>query len=338
MPTIPDWARAHGPPAIQGRIRQSAEDFEVTENLGFPLSGDGEHDYLWLEKRDANSNWVAGRLARHAGIPGRDVGFAGMKDRNALTRQWFSVRRPSSAGTDWSAFDLPGVQILEATRHDRKLKRGALESNRFRIAVRDVDASQATIDEKLAVLKRAGVPNYFGDQRFGRDGDNIRLAKALFAGERLPRHKRSIALSAARAFLFNHILDRRVRDGSWNRLLAGECACLDGSNSFFVVEQPDEELKSRCERLDIHPGGALWGKGDSPCRGEVRELEQAVVQPFGELREGLEARTELSRRALRLKLHELEWERDGTCLRLAFHLRRGGYATAFLRELAITGI
>jgi tRNA pseudouridine13 synthase len=335
MPTLPDWARAHGVPEVQGHIRQSASDFEVSEILGYELSGDGEHDYLWLEKQDANTPWVAGKLARHAGIRDKDVGFAGMKDRKAVTRQWFSVRRPTAAGTDWSSLDLSGVRILDKTRHERKLKRGALQSNRFRIAIRDVDAAKDAIDERLELLREKGVPNYFGRQRFGRDGNNLKMASDLFAGKRINRSKRGITLSAARSFLFNHILQRRVLDDSWDRLLPGECACLDGSNSFFVVDRLDAETRQRCEDMDIHPGGALWGSGESPCSGEILKLEQSVVEPFKDYREGLESHMELSRRALRLAVRDFEWELDARTLRLQFRLCRGGYATAVLREIAI---
>jgi tRNA pseudouridine13 synthase len=335
MPTLPDWARAHGIPEVQGHIRQFASDFEVTESLGYELAGDGEHDYLWLEKQDANTPWVAGKLARHAGIPDKDVGFAGMKDRNAVTRQWFSVRRPSSAGTDWSTFDLPGLRILETSRHHRKLRRGALQSNSFRIVIRDLDAPKETTEQRLELVKKTGVPNYFGAQRFGRDGSNLEMASDLFAGKRINRSKRGIALSAARSFLFNHILQQRVLDGSWDRLIPGECACLDGSNSFFVVEQLDEATRERCEAMDIHPGGALWGSGESPCRGEILKLEQSVAEPFKDYREGLESHMEQSRRALRLAIRDFEWELDSRTLGLHFRLCRGGYATAVLREIAL---
>ena len=335
MPTIPDWTRAHGTPEVQGHIRQSASDFEVTEILDYELSGDGEHDYLWLEKENANTAWVAGRLARHAGIREADVGFAGMKDRNALTTQWFSVRRPSSAGTDWNSFDLPDVRILKEARHDRKLRRGAHSGNKFRIALRNVNATEATISERLGLVRAAGVPNYFGAQRFGHDGNNLKTASDLFAGKRLSRNKRSIALSAARSFLFNHILQHRVLDGSWNRLIPGECACLDGSNSIFLVEELDRELQKRCEEMDIHPGGALWGTGESACRGAILSLERSAVAPFSEYCEGLESHMEQSRRALRLAVRDLNWEMEAQTLWLEFRLTRSGYATAVLREIAI---
>lgn len=334
MPTIPDWARAHGVPDIQGYVRQSPGDFEVTEVLGFDLTGTGEHDYLWLEKENANTSWVAGKLARFAGIRESDVGFAGMKDRKALTRQWFSVRRPSSSGTDWGAFELPGVRIVRRARHARKLRRGALRCNEFRIALRQVDAPRGDVTARLERIREKGVPNYFGDQRFGRAGNNLNLAAGLFAGKRVTKSKRGIALSAARSFLFNHILEQRVLDGSWNRLVPGECACLDGVGSYFAVGDIDDELVERCDRMDVHPGGALWGRGKPPVSGAVLALERRAVAPFAAFREGLESRMELSRRALRLRVSDLEWVFDGSTLWLEFNLRSGGYATAVLREVA----
>jgi len=332
MPAIPDWARAHGLPVGQGRVRQSSSDFQVIETLDYELSGDGEHDFLWLEKRDANTAWVAGELAKYAGIRESDVGYAGLKDRHAVTRQWFSVRRPSSAGTNWNDFELPGVKILDLSRHGRKLRRGAHSGNRFRIAVRDIDVTPDQLDQRLSLMRRDGVPNYFGEQRFGRDGNNLQLAGDLFDGRKMRRAKRSIALSAARSFLFNHILQQRVQDGSWNQLIEGESACLDGSNSIFAVERVDQELQRRCEELDIHPGGALWGSGEPSTSGEVLALEQAAVLPFENIRRGLESLARQSRRALRLAVLDLAWEIDGNTVWLEFGLTSGGYATAVLRE------
>ena len=255
-PSLPDWHRAHGSPLFQGLIKQSPKDFEVVECLDFELSGDGEHDFLWIEKEGANTVWVAKALAKHAGVSERDAGYAGLKDRQALTRQWFSVRRPDGNGTDWDSFELTGVRILESTRHQKKLKRGAHTGNRFRMAVRSVDATSSKIDERLRLIRDSGVPNYFGPQRFGRGGNNMRLAGDLFAGKRMKRTQRSIALSAARSFVFNEILSVRVDDGSWDRPLPGEACNLDGTGSFFVAEEIDDELVERLRSMDIHPTGA----------------------------------------------------------------------------------
>ena len=331
--TLQDWLRAHGEPVFHGVIRQSCSDFEVSERLGFEPSGSGEHDFLRIEKTDANTAWVARRLARHAGIPPGDVGVAGMKDRRAVARQWFSVRRTSATGTDWDGFAAPGVRILEVCRHDRKLRRGAHRSNRFRITVRARGIPAAALEERLATIRTKGVPSYFGEQRFGRDGGNLVMARRLFRGERLPRGRRGIALSAARALVFNHVLQRRVGDGTWDRVLPGETACLEGSNSLFTVSDVDDELRRRCRALDVHPGGPLWGRGAPSSTGIVRELELAIAGRDGDLAAGLDRCTEESRRALRLVEHDLAWEVRTASVRLEFELRAGGFATAVLREL-----
>lgn len=309
------------------------QDFQVREVLEFDFSVDGEHDFLLVEKVGANTSWVAQRLAEYAGVAERDVGYAGMKDRHAVTCQWFSVRRPAGAKADWGAFAADGVRILQCKRNRRKLKRGAHSGNRFEITVRDIGSLDAEQRAHLDSLASAGVPNYFGEQRFGRGGANLQLARDLFSGRRMSRAKRGLALSTARAFLFNHILERRVTDGSWNQLLPGDCANLQGSGSVFAVPMVDEELQQRCRLQDIHPSGALWGKGVLASRDPVAELEESVVARFPEFRDGLQRYTDQSRRALRLKLQDFEWRCRDDVLQLTFELSRGGFATAVLREI-----
>jgi len=230
---LPDWQRAFGEPVASCIIRSENADFQVNEQLGFELSGDGEHDYLKTEKDGVNTAWVAEGLAKYAGIRVSEVGFAGLKDRNAVTTQWFSVRRPAGSRADWMKLDLEGIRVLEVARHQRKLRRGAHRGNHFRIALKHLTAACEGLDDRLTTVRRAGVPNYFGEQRFGRDGGNLGLARDLFAGQRLSRSKRGFALSAARSFLFNHILEDRVRDDTWSTLQSGDCANLDGSASIF---------------------------------------------------------------------------------------------------------
>ena len=260
---IPDWARAHGEPVCAANIRTAPQDFVVDELLGFDPDGDGEHDFLVIRKTNANTAWVARQLARHAGIPAKDVGYCGLKDRHAVTTQAFTVRRPDREGTDWDSFAAEGVAIIDSSRHGRKLRRGSHAANRFKITLRgdEVAANAEALKDRVAVIGAGGVPNYFGEQRFGHDGGNIELAYEVLAGKRVKRDTRSIAISAARSFLFNHILDARVRDGSWNQLLDGERANLDGSGSVFDVTTVDDELRERCEQLDLHPTATLWGDG-----------------------------------------------------------------------------
>ncbi len=332
---LPDWHRAYDGVLLSCQIRSVNADFQVDETLAFELSEDGEHDYLHIQKDGANTNWVAGGLARMAQISESDVGFAGLKDRHAVTTQWFSVRRPAGGGTDWSELDLTGVRVLQQSRHRRKLRRGAHTGNHFRIALRGCSEWGDEIVQRFENIANHGVPNYFGEQRFGHDGGNIDLARELFGGKRLSRNKRSLALSTARSLLFNHILEDRVKDQSWNVLQAGDCANLDGSGSMFLVAEPDDELRQRIDELDIHPSGSLWGSGTLQSGGKVAEREQAIVSRFSEFVDGLENEgIQHARRALRLAVRDFEWERDGDTLWLDFFLTRGAYATAVLREIA----
>jgi len=336
---LPDWPRAHGDVLATAAIRTVNDDFRVTEFLSFSPSGSGEHDWLWIEKDGANTAWLANELARHAGVRPVDAGYAGLKDRHAVTRQWFSVRRRSASGTDWSTFERDGISILEITRHDRKLKRGAHDGNRFRIAIRGrgFAGAGAGIGSRLAAIGRAGVPNYFGPQRFGIDAGNLDLAAALFDGARLRRSKRGFAISAARALLFNRILAYRVADGSWSTVLPGDLANLDGSGSVFAVDAADDELERRAAALDIHPSGTLWGRGAPLTRGAVARLEMAATGTDVRFRSGLESLdVAASSRPLRLRVSSLSHELDDDTLWLEFTLPKGGFATSVIRELVAT--
>lgn len=335
MIAITSCSHAHGDPVVAARIRSTPEDFVVEELLDLEFTGDGEHDWLWVEKTGANTHWVAGRLARYAGIPERDVGYAGLKDRHAVSRQWFSVRRAGEP--DWTAFDAEGVRLLQVCRHRRKLKRGAHRGNRFTIVLRGdgLASEKEALDRRLSAIGASGVPNYFGEQRFGINESNLENARALFSGRRLPRHTRSLALSAARSMLFNAVLDARVRDGTWNRIIDGEVANLDGSGSIFLVEAADEQIQIRCAAGDIHPTATLWGRRAPLCRGQAATLEQHVAAEHSDIAVGLEASgAEAAARALRLPVRGLSWEVGDNGLTVAFSLDAGSFATAVLREIA----
>jgi tRNA pseudouridine13 synthase len=322
---------------LTAQIRSTPADFIVTEDLSPEFTDEGEHDFLWIEKTGANTHWVAERLAEHARVPARDVGYAGLKDRHAITGQWFSVRRTTGAGCSWDEFAAEGVTILETRRHQRKLRRGAHRGNRFRIAMRadDVAASADRIEKRLSLIAADGVPNYFGEQRFGREGRNIALCRALFAGRRMSRNQRSMALSAARAWLFNDILDDRVRAGTWNKILPGELANLDGSGSVFAVDEVTPELERRCIAQDIHPSATLWGTNAPRTTGDLALLEQRIAARHADLADGLNAaKVEASTRPLRLRVTDLQWEIEKDVIWLQFHLVRGSFATAVLREIA----
>lgn len=333
---IPDWERAHGLPFVAATIRQPLTDFQVTEELGFEPSADGEHDFLRIEKIGANTDWVARQLARHADVSPRDVGYAGLKDRHAVTKQWFSVRRPNRDGTDWKNLAVDGVRILDVTRNTRKLRRGAHRSNFFRIALRGdgIDAYASAFNERTHRIATAGIPNYFGEQRFGRDGNNLTLAKAMFGGKGLRRDARSYALSAARSFLFNAILDRRVRAGSWNTLLRGDLANLDGTRSVFAVDDVTPDLQARCQEFDIHPTATLWGDGAPLSALQAATIENAAVANHADLTAGLKnARVEAASRPLRVPVQNLSVQISADVAWLEFRLPKGAFATAVLREI-----
>jgi tRNA pseudouridine13 synthase len=326
---------ALGPSLGHGRIRARDDDFIVTEDLGFEPAGTGEHLFLKLRETGCNTDWVAGQLARWSGRPRRDVGYAGLKDRHAITEQWFSVRFPGGRHPDPAQLSIPGVELLEYARHNRKLRRGALRGNRFRLRVTAVEADADQLELRLRAIARRGVPNAFGPQRFGRQLGNLRLAQDWFAGACMPgRAERGFALSAARSLIFNAVLGERIAAGTWERAQAGEPVGLDGSGSWFIVVADDLSLAERLDALDVHPTGPLWGQGDPPGDGPGKALEQAVAARFPVLAAGLVAAgLEQERRALRVRVRDLAWQLDDAGLELAFELPAGAYATAVLREL-----
>lgn len=332
-----DPPRAAGPSTGHARLRDSHEDFQVDERLGFEPSGEGEHLLARVRKRGANTAWVAGELARLAGVRRHDVGFAGLKDRRAVTTQWFTLpgRRVAPAALVGAGGE--GWSVLEAHAHRRKLPRGASAGNDFRIVLRGFDGDREALERRVELLRRRGAPNYFGPQRFGRGLSNL----AVLNGEATPSGPRGFVLSAARSLIFNAVLAERVRDGTWSRLLTGERANLDGRNSNFLVESTDTVLEQRIAALDVHPTGPMWGIGDPGVRGTAAALEEAVVARYPALTALLaEARVETARRPLRMAVRDLSlaWlpDGDGRDCELRFSLRAGSFATMVLRELVDT--
>ena len=331
------WPRSLPPPLTRAVLRATPEDFVVEEQMPFTLAGSGEHLWVKLRKRGYNTEQAARELARRAGVSRREVGYAGMKDRHAVTVQWFSLHLAGRADPDWQA--LPdGMQVLEAVRHTRKLKTGALEGNCFVLTLRECQGDSGALRQRLETIRQHGVPNYFGEQRFGHDAENIRHARAMFAGTEdvRDRHRRGIYLSAARSYLFNEVLAERIREQTWQTPLAGEACILAGSNSFFVAPAADETIQQRFREHDIHLSGPLWGVGEPPTLTDVHALEMAVAARYPDLAAGLaQAGLRQERRALRLIPSGLTAEAlDASSWRLAFCLPAGCYATAVLRELA----
>lgn len=335
-PSESELPRAYGTPPLTATLRSTPDDFRVEEILGYDADGEGEHALLWVEKREANTDWVARELARFAGVSPVNVGYAGLKDRHAVARQAFTVQLPGKADPDWGAFPHAEVKVLASTRHKRKLKRGALRGNRFVLVLRDVHGDHARTEDVLRNSAARGVPNYFGEQRFGREGGNVAQARAMFAGRRVDRDKRSILLSAARSQIFNSVLAARVERDAWDKPLEGEIWSLAGSRSWFGPEPFDDVLAARLAQGDIHPSGPLWGQGEPPTAETAGELERTVAGQYTDLAEGLAAaRMEQERRPLRLLPKDLHWRwLDGETLELSFELPAGAYATVVVRELA----
>jgi len=285
-------------PTINGSIKTLPDEFLVDEILPFELAGTGEHLYIEIEKTGANTDWVAYQLASFLEVRDLDVSYAGRKDRHGVTTQWFSCYLPTGSEVDWKLFSVEGVVVKSMTWHRSKLRRGQLQCNVFRIKVRHGKLTKAQgrdLVQRLERLAEYGLPNYFGPQRFGRDGHNLILADQLLRkGERV-RGNRGMFISAARSWLFNGFLAR-------------------------YLDQGDSEQVAQ---------GPLIGKSRDPQPGEeyFDEMEQAWAMGLRKL--GAKAGT----RDLIVRPDEMSWRASKDGLVLQFSLPPGSYATSLLREL-----
>ena len=336
------WHYLSGKPCAKGRIRSQPEDFQVEEELGFTPLGEGGHLWINISKRLMNTQDVVSIISKATGVGRKDIGFSGLKDRNAVTSQWLSV--PVCKKYEVIAEHLhalfcarEGVTLNQMILHKTKLKRGIHKSNKFRIRVREFEGNLDELEARIRFACYQGAPNYFGPQRFGRDGRNIQVATGLFDGtiSKVDRNARGMALSAARAWIFNWVLSNRISNWEWNVPVSGDAVQLANSNSFFIHDGSDPTVVDRIRRHDLHITGPLWGRGDLPTRGSVAEFESLSVHNIRLLPQGLERfGLHQQRRALRLVPRDLMWklgsDRD---LYLEFGLNRGSFATALLREL-----
>lgn len=332
---IPIWPYVYGQPSGSGKIRSLPDDFIVKENLVFEPSGAGEHAFLQIEKTGENTDYVARQLARFANVRQRDVSYAGLKDRHAITTQWFSVWLPGKSDPDWALFETDTMKVLQSIRHARKLKRGVLSGNSFRLTIRDWQGDKDKTISQLQAIKTDGIANYYGPQRFGNSGQNVNKAAEMFLGAKVGREQRSLYLSAVRSYLFNHILAYRVAHKSWNQSIPGDTYLFDLSHSFFKSDVPDAEIMRRLSEKDIHPSGALWGKGDVGVSADAKVIEQVVIDAHSQLAQGLiDFSVDSDRRALRANVQDLQWQFIAEdLLELTFTLPAGSYATSVLREI-----
>lgn len=336
--SLPDWPTAHQPAIRYATIRQEPADFVVIENTGITPDGHGEHLWLRLRKTGLGTQDAVKKISEVSGVPVRDIGYAGLKDRHAITEQWFSVLCPVNTEPDWLQALPASIQCLQSVRHGRKLKKGALKGNRFTILLRALECDdRRAVEYRLQQIQEQGFPNYFGDQRFGHNGANITKALAMFNRSMKVRNRfqRGMFLSAARSWIFNRILAERVTSANWNQMLEGELCILNGSKQYFRYEPGDADIPERLATGDIHPSGALWGDGEPETGGLVLQLEKAVAAREPGLVKGLsDARMKHDRRALRVIPQDLSWQWiNDQELSLSFSLPAGAYATALLREL-----
>ena len=325
-----------GKPQQAGRLKAEFADFIVREELGYPLAGEGEFVAVKVRKTNANTLFVGEQLAKFVDISAKNMSYAGLKDRHAVTEQWFCLHLAGKETPDFSAFECEGVEILEVTRHNRKIRTGALEGNYFELLLRDVVETDE-LKQRLNQLQAVGFPNYFTEQRFGRDGHNLTQAQRWASGEISvkDRKKRSFYLSAARSEVFNLVVSQRIADQQMQTILSGDYLQLAGSNSFFEVKEEDlVQSQQRLDENDVLLTAPLIGENSLEQNGNERE--KAIVAQHENLISLMKKeRMNTARRAMLCKPQDLRWQFEPEGLRLTFFLNSGSYATGLVRELII---
>ena len=323
-----------GKPQQAGRLKAEFADFIVREELGYLLSGEGEFVAVKIRKTNANTLFVGERLAKFAGISERNMSYAGLKDRHAVTEQWFCLHLAGKETPDFSQFECEGVEVLEVTRHNRKIRVGSLVGNHFELLLRDVSESEE-ITQRLSRLQAIGFPNYFTEQRFGRDGHNLTQALRWANGEITvkDRKKRSFYLSAARSEVFNLVVSQRIADHLTQTVLVGDYVQLAGSNSFFIVNESEvAETQQRLVSGDVLLTAPLIGEKSLELT--ACEQEKAIIERHSTLVALMnKERMTNARRAMLCKPQDFSWQFESEGLRLKFFLESGSYATALVREL-----
>ena len=361
---LPNQAYLYGKPKSCGKLRSKMADFKVFEQLPFQPCGEGEHLFIHIRKTGANTVFVARQLAKYFTVKESLVSYAGLKDRFAVTEQWFGVHVPGKQVYDLSELVIEGVEVLSYARHNKKLRIGALTGNRFELTLRQVTDVEA-LEQRWQEIAQHGVPNYFGEQRFGINGGNIDKARALFSGTKVKdKKKRGIYLSAARSFIFNSIVNQRIEEQRFNQIIDGDVCMLAGTQSVFAVDSVDEILTKRYLDKDIDITAPMWGAGELMTNGDAQIIEQQVADANQDFSEGLPRfGLKQERRRIRLCISETSIDieesdikiniavkelntiadtntgiKTGTnaetsTVKLSFFLPAGCYATTVLREL-----
>jgi tRNA pseudouridine13 synthase len=333
-------------PGIGGRIKEVPEDFEVEEIPAYEPSGSGEFLYLWIEKRDMGAEYFIRQVARRLGLSPGNVGSAGLKDRRAVTRQMISV--PVAAEERVKDLDGDGIRVLRVGRHSNKLRPGHLHGNRFRVVVRGVEPkADIHLQPLLERLLQEGVPNYYGTQRLGRDGETVLLGLAMLRGEEPPRtvdgrrpnvrspFLRRLALSAAQSALFNHYLGRRLVDGLFRRVLPGDVMAKWPFGGLFLVTEVEKE-QARFDARETVTAGPMFGRKTYPTAAEAADREESVLRDADLTRDNFAGFGKLlagTRRHNQMYPGELVAQLQNGSAQLTFTLPAGSYATVLLREI-----
>ena len=321
------------PPKQTALLKAECADFVVKEQLGYDMSGDGEFVAVKVRKTDCNTLFVGEQLAKFAGISARNMSYAGLKDRKAVTEQWFSLQMPGQPTPNFSQFSLEGVEILDVTRHQRKIRIGSLQGNHFEILLRNTEETDE-LKVRLDFLAKNGFPNYFTEQRFGRDGNNLTQALRWANGEInvKDRNKRSFYLSAARSEMFNLIVSKRMELNLAQQILVGDVLQLNGSHSWFVVGESEDlvQLQQRLAQQDVLLTAPLIGEEEKSAVDFEHEIFAQHQALFALMRQ---ERMKAARRPILMQPQQFQWQFEPNGLRLQFDLPAGSYATALIREL-----
>ena len=340
---LPELTYLHGKPESSGLLRSQKSDFKVFEQLPYSPIGEGEHLYIHIRKTGANTVFVARELAKYFKVKEQLVSYAGLKDRFAVTEQWFGVHVPGKQVFDLQDLTIEGVEVLEYARHNKKLRTGALTGNRFELILRNVTQLQA-LNTRWNDIVTQGVPNYFGEQRFGIDGGNIDKALALFSGTKVKdKKKRGMYLSAARSCIFNAVISERIQQNSFNNPQLGDVLMLAGTQSVFHLDEVDDAILQRFADKDVDITAPMWGAGELMTSENPKELEQKISEKYCEFSEGLprfglkqerrRIRLIIQEAAIEVLVNEQESDNELPSVKICFTLPAGSYATTVLREL-----
>ncbi|MGY5613407.1 tRNA pseudouridine(13) synthase TruD [Vibrio brasiliensis] len=329
-------AYLNGKPTAKGKLKAKPEHFQVNEDLGFEFTGSGEHLMVRIRKSGENTSFVANELAKVCGVKSKDVSWAGLKDRHAVTEQWLSIHLPKGDTPDFSSFlaQYPNIEILATDRHNKKLRPGDLVGNQFVITLSEV-TDVADVLQRLEAVSKVGVPNYFGSQRFGNQGNNLSEARRWGRENVRTRNqnKRSLYLSAARSWIFNRIVSERIEKGLFTQAVDGDLILQDNALQTVELDSLDQ-VNSQLMQGDVQLTAALAGDNELPTKNQALTLEQPHLDAEPDLMALIRGnRMRHDRREIGLMPQDLSWEVEGDNVTLTFSLDAGCFATAIIREL-----